>query len=229
MKSIKIALFSLYIVFNIVALYLEMKLSFWTICIMLILTSVSSAVHLVAHECGHFIGGLVSGYKLVYMQVGPVNLEVDKSSKIIFSLHSTHGGQCIMLPPKTAVIRYKAYNLGGVYANALISIISVPLLLLDSFYTAIFGAQILLIGIIKIVTNLVPNIKHGIPNDGYVLKLLKHNAAVQKDYLFYLSLYASLFWNENVCPNEYLYVREPAKNEEELLYYNGIQNLLKTV
>lgn len=229
MKSIKIILFSLYIVLNFITLYLEMKLSFFTIGIVLVLLSFSSAIHLFAHECGHLIGGLASGYKLVYLQVGPINLEVDKLKKISFSLQHTHGGLCIMFPPKTADIRYKAYNLGGICANAFISIISLPLLLFNSFYATLFFVQLLFIGIIKIITNLFPNINHDVPNDGYILRLLKNNAAVQKDYLHYLSLYAALFRNENICPNEYLYVREPTKNDAELLYYNGIQNLLKSI
>lgn len=229
MKTIKIILFSLYIAFNFIMLYLKMKLSFFAISIVLVLISVSAAIHLCAHEYGHLIGGLASGYKLVCLQVGPINLAVDKSKKIVFSLQHTHGGQCIMLPPKTVIIRYKAYTLGGIYANVFISAISLLLLLFDSFYTTLFFVQLLFIGIIKIITNLFPTINHDIPNDGYVLRLLSHNAAVQKDYLFYLSLYASLFWNESICPSEYLYAREPTKNEAELLYYNGIQNLLKTI
>lgn len=134
-----------------------------------------------------------------------------------------------MLPPKTADIRYKAYNLGGICANAFIPIISLPLLLFNSFYATLFFVQLLFIGIIKIIINLFPNINHDVPNDGYILRLLKNNAAVQKDYLHYLSLYAALFRNENICPNEYLYVREPTKNDAELLYYNGIRNLLKSI
>lgn len=229
MKSIKIILFSLYIVLNFIMLYLEMKLSFFAIGIVLVLLSLSSAIHLFAHECGHLIGGLASGYKLVCMQVGPINLEVDKSKKISFSLQHTHGGLCIMLPPKVADIRYKAYSLGGICANAFISIISLSLLLFNSFYSTLFFVQLSFIGLIKIITNLLPNINHGVPNDGYILRLLKNNAAVQKDYLHYLSLYAALFWNESICPNEYLYEREPTKNAAELLYYNGIQNLLKSI
>ena len=131
-----------------------------------------------------------------------------------------------MLSPKTAIIHYKAYTLGGIYANVFISAISLLLLLFDSFYTTLFFTQLLFIGIIKIITNLFPTINHDIPNDGYVLRLLSHNAAV---HLFYLSLYASLFWNESICSSEYLYVREPTKNEAELLYYNGIKDLLKMI
>lgn len=229
MKTIKIVLFSLHIAFNFIMLYSEMKLSFFAMSIMLVFISVSAAIHLCAHECGHLIGGLTSGYKLVCLQVGPINLAVDKSKKIVLSLQHTHGGQCIMLPPKTGIIRFKAYTLGGIYANVFISVISLPLLLFDSFYTTLFFIQLLFIGIIKIIINLFPTINHDIPNDGYVLRLLSHNAAVQKDYLFYLSLYASLFKNESISPSEYLYVRELPKNEAELLYYNGIQNLLKTI
>ena len=47
-----------------------------------------------------------------------------------------------MLPPKADIIRFKAYTLGGIYANVFISVISLPLLLFDSFYTTLFFIQI---------------------------------------------------------------------------------------
>lgn len=229
MNSIKIILFSIHITFNCIILYLKMEVSFFTIAVMLILMSVSSAIHLFVHECGHYIGGLISGYKLIHMQVGPINIVADRSNKVYVCLQHTHGGQCIMLPPKTSVIRYKAYNLGGIYANFFISVMSLLLLDFDSPYTTLFFVQLLLVGIMKIITNLFPNLNQDTPNDGYVLRLLRHNTAVQKDYFLYLSLYASLFWNEKICPNEYMYVREPVKDDAELLYYNGIRYLLETL
>ena len=227
MNSIKAIFFSLNIVLNFLILYLETKLSFSSIIITLALMYIAAAVHLLAHECGHLIGGLASGYKFVYLQIGPMNLETDRFKKLSFSLQHTHGGQCIMLPIKTNPIRYKAYNIGGIYANVFITIVSTLLLFFDSFYTTLFFIQLLFIGIIKIIANSIPCINHDIPNDGYILKLLRNNTAVQKDYFLYLSLYTSIFWNEYICPSKYSYTREPVKSNDELLYYNGIQDLLK--
>lgn len=112
-----------------------------------------------------------------------------------------------MLPPKTMIIRYKAYTLGGIYANVFISAISLLLLLFDSFYTTLFFVQLLFIGIIKIITNLFPTINHDIPNDGYVLRLLRHNAAVQKITCFtyrYMPLYFGMkaYVQASICMHE---------------------------
>lgn len=227
MKLAKIILLLLFIGINFAVLYTEGKLSFITIALVVTLISASSAIHLSAHECGHLIGGLISGYKLVYLQIGPVNLQANRSKKLSLSVKNTRGGQCIMLPPENAVVHYKAYNLGGIYANAFISAVSALLLLTDSFYAILLFVQLLFIGLIKIITNLFPHMTHSAPNDGYVVKLLKCDPAIQKDYVTYLSLYAALFWNESVCRNEYLYSRESVKNSKDLLYYNGIQELLK--
>ncbi len=229
MKLTKIVLFLLCITTNFILLYKEINLSFAAIILLLILMSVSAAIHLSAHECGHLIGGLISGYKLVWLKIGPINLTVDRSNKILFSLKHTHGGQCIMVPPENAVLCYKAYNFGGIYANAFISAISSLLLLLDSFYATLFFVQLLFIGILKIIINLFPHMDHSVPNDGYVVELLKRDSTIQKDYVVYLSLYAALFWNEDVCRDDYFYSREPTKNDEDLLYYNGIQKLLESV
>lgn len=229
MKLIKIVLFLLYVITDIILLYIEIKLSVAVIVLLLILMSVSAAIHLFVHECGHLVGGLISGYKLVSLQIGPINITTDRSDKILFSLKHTRGGQCIMVPSDNAVLHYKAYNFGGIYANAFISVISSLLLLVDSFYATLFFVQLLFIGILKIIINLFPYMDHSVPNDGYIVELLKRDSTIQKDYVVYLSLYAALFWNENVCRDEYSYSRKPAKNDEDLLYYNGIQKLLESI
>ena len=58
------------------------------------------------------------------------------------------------------------------------------------------------------------------------MKLLKKNTFVQRDYAKYLSLYAALFWNEKICVEDYKYEREEVSDTSEMLYYNGIQDLL---
>ena len=229
MKLTKTILLFSYVATNFAVLYTEESLSFVTIVLVVILVSVSSAIHLSVHECGHLVGGLISGYKLVCLQIGPINLVADRSKKLSLSMKNTRGGQCIMLPPKSAVVHYKAYNLGGVYTNVFVSAIGSILLLADSFYVTLFFIQLLFIGLIKIITNLFPHIDHSIPNDGYVVKLLNRDPKIQEDYIAYLSLYAALFWNESVCRDEYSYSRESTKNDEDLFYYNGIQELLGTL
>lgn len=227
MKGIKIFLLLFCLAASFFLLLTEIGLSFASFALAAALLMVASALHLSVHELGHLAGGWISGYQLVSLQIGPVHLEANRAKKLSFSLKYTWGGQCIMLPPKETAGPFRAYNLGGIAANLLISAASPLLLFLHSAWTVLFFWQLLFLGLIKIWMNLFPRLNRGIPNDGYVVRLLKRGSAVQKDYAVYLSLYASMVWQEPIYPEKYLYARAPAKGENDLLYYHEIQSLLE--
>ncbi len=229
MRITRIILILLGVAANITFLNLEDKLGRSSVILALLFFSFASGIHLALHECGHLIGGFVSGYKLVCIQIGPVNVMTDRANNISFSTRSTHGGQCIMVPKTSDSLRFKAYNLGGIIANVATCIVGVLILLCNSFYTTLFFIELIFAGLLKVVANLFPCLVKSIPNDGYVVKLLRHNSAVQKDYATYLSLYAALFWGDDILSNDYTYQRNDTLNHNELLYYNGIQELLESV
>lgn len=178
------------------------------------------------HEVGHYIGGKLSGYQLVFLQIGPGNLIGSRAGKLSFAIRKTKGAQCVMLPPDKNPIRYRAYNLGGIVCNAVIMIGAFGLLFLKSHYATLILIELFYAGALKVVGNLFPRFHNGTPNDGYILKLLKGKPSVQRDYAKYLALYAAMFWEESVCVEDCFYEREPVENEEELLYYNATQELL---
>ena len=53
--------------------------------------------------------------------------------------------------------------------------------------------------------------------------------AVQKDYAMYLMLYGKLFLDETVSAQEFVYEREVSADENEMLYYNEIQDILHSI
>ena len=188
----------------------------------------ASAVHLVAHETGHFIGGVISKYRLLCLQLGPMLIIKNQNNKIEFKWKPSLSGQCIMIPPDAEALRFKAYNLGGVIANLLMVALSLLFLLCDSFYCSFIMVELLCVGIQKVAVNLIPHTTNSIPNDGYVVKLLNRNAAVQRDYAMYLQLYRKLFFNEPILLNEYQYKRDEPASACELLYYKEIQDILSS-
>lgn len=132
-----------------------------------------------------------------------------------------------MMIPKTAVsIRYKAYNLGGISANVFVVTLSFLLLLNNSFWTSLLFVELLCVGTQKVLVNAIPHKTNSIPNDAYVVKLLKRDEAIQKDYAMYLRLYGKLFLDEDISPQDFMYEREVSEDEEEMLYYNEIQDIL---
>ena len=131
-----------------------------------------------------------------------------------------------MLPPDKVPVKYIAYNIGGVMLNALVALGCIALIFINSRIAMLICIEMVLSGIYKVITNLIPSIRNGAPTDGYVLKLLKKNSFVQRDYAKYLSLYSALFWKEKICIEDYKYEREAVNDASEMLYYDGIEDLL---
>ncbi len=228
MKVFKTCLTLLSIVITVTFLYFEKHLSLPFIGIALLFYFLSSAIHLLAHECGHFIGGIVSGYELLCLQLGPLNI-VCKNNKPSLVWKCSLSGQCIMIPKQISSVHFKAYNIGGVLANALIVILSFTLLLINSFLAYLLFIELVCVGIQKILVNAIPHKTKSIPNDGYIVKLLNGNIAVQKDYAVYLRLYGKLFFDEDVTVQDFIYEREVSEDENEMLYYNEIQNIISSM
>ena len=134
-----------------------------------------------------------------------------------------------MIPKNTTAVRYKAYNLGGIFTNAFVIVLGFLLLLCNSFWASLLFVELLCVGVQKILVNAIPHKTNSIPNDAYVVKLLTKNVAVQKDYAMYLMLYGKLFLDETVSAQEFVYEREVSADENEMLYYNEIQDILHSI
>lgn len=229
MKVFKAILSLLSVAIIVVFLYSENRLSWSFGGIALLFYLLCSAVHLVAHESGHFIGGAMSGYKLLLLQLGPINIIASKNNSPQILWKWIIGGQCIMLPNHLENVHFKTYNMGGIVANAILMAFSIMLLQLDSFWTSLLFIEFICVGVKKISINAVPHKTNLIPNDGYVIKSLSKNKAVQQDYAFYLRLYGKLFLKEEIVVSDFKYEREITGNENEMMYYNEIQDILSNL
>ena len=226
MKFWKICILAICLATNIAFLYFAWELSVLTVVLAFVIFYLSFVIQGALHEVGHFIGGKLSGYKLVVLQIGRGNLICNRKGKLSFCFRKTRGGQCVMLPPDKLPVRYIAYNVGGIIFNGLIIVGSIALLFAKAHITTLIFIEVAFSGFFKVITNLIPSLGNGAPTDGYILKLLKKNTLVQRDYAKYLSLYSALFWNEKICVEDYKYEREEVSDTSEMLYYNGIQDLL---
>ena len=147
------------------------SLDFWILILVLFSLLVSFFLHIVLHEGGHLVCGLLSGYKFVSFRVA--NLMLLKSNGEYklkkFSIPGT-GGQCLLDPPEMIDGRYpaKLYNLGGGLSNLLFSAIAGVILAgtNSDVLTAVLFPFILL-GVVSGLTNLIPMRVSGIANDGY--------------------------------------------------------------
>lgn len=114
---------------------------------------------------------------------------------------------------------------GGMNLIAAISIFT-----FGSLITALMMMiELVFVGAYKILVNLIPHKTNGVPNDGYIVKMLDAHIAMRKDYALYLRIYADTFLNKAISPSDYQYERNESLSDDELLYYNEIQEILKSI
>lgn len=134
--------------------------------------------HIIAHEGGHCIGGLLSGYEFISFRV--FNMMILKRNGKLqrkkFKMVGT-GGQCLMAPPQPFQpdYPYRLYNLAGGLTNLVIAAICIAISLpviaagpgLTWVLLILFPMSVT--GIYCGVTNLFPMVIGGVPNDGWNL------------------------------------------------------------
>lgn len=99
----------------------------------------------------------------------------------------------------------------------------------NNFYLLMMMIELVFVGAYKILVNLIPHKTNGVPNDGYIVKMLDAHIAMRKDYALYLRIYADTFLNKAISPSDYQYERNESLSDDELLYYNEIQEILKSI
>ena len=144
-------------------------------------------VHLIIHEAGHLIFGLLSGYRFSSFRIGSF-MWVKDNEKIKFKRLTIAGtgGQCLMSPPhmKDGKIPIVLYNLGGSMINVIAGALflglffatrSIPIL---STLMLIFTA----VGFMIAIMNGVPMRMGTVDNDGYNAFALTRNAEAMRSF-----------------------------------------------
>ena len=124
------------------------------IILLLIAGVIAFILHIIVHEAGHLVFGLLSGYKFISFRVFDFKIikDVNGKLKIRFERLAGTGGQCLMRAPEyvEGKFKYKLYLLGGVTFNIVFSVVF--WLVLPSYYTLLFA----LIGFVLAFLNLIP-------------------------------------------------------------------------
>jgi len=131
---------------------------------------VSIVLGIIAHELGHLVLGLVSGYRFSSFRVGPfIWFKEDLRTRFSFS-KSIFAGQCLMAPVYDfRMFRFVLYNLGGVIFNIILTVLFFVLFLLapsNASLSAWEGAflVITILNLLLAVQNFLPI--RSLTNDG---------------------------------------------------------------
>ena len=144
-------------------------------------------LHLIVHEVGHLVAGLMSGYEFGSFRIGSIMLVKDEGKiKIKKNSVAGTGGQCLMNIPDSFGEDYPVvfYNLGGVLMNILVSLIFIALAAVFSEYSFALSVFLMsaLSGFIVAATNGIPLKLDLLNNDGSNARELYKNKEAKRAF-----------------------------------------------
>ena len=154
-----------------------------TLCILLAFISlvVSVIIHLIMHEAGHLVMGLLTGYRFLSFRVFKYTLAKTDNGLQWKRFHiSGTGGQCLMELPEDQDVNTAPwfwYNAGGVLMNLLLAIISILIIRFMPLGVVALSFFVMLafVGVGIALINGMPMVAGGVGNDGYnIMSLWKH-------------------------------------------------------
>ena len=161
----------------------------WFLCLFL-----SFFIHILLHEAGHLLFGLIGGYHFLSFRIGNC-MWIRENRRIRFRRFSIPGtgGQCLMLPSESkSNIPRVLYNLGGV----LINLITASAALSVAFCTPPLQAAALtafgLAGAILGLSNGIPFFSDTVANDGANILIMHKKPQAQEAYRRELMVAAAL-------------------------------------
>ena len=140
----------------------------------------SILLHIIIHEAGHLVFGLLTGYEFTSFRIGSF-MWIQEEGKLKlkrFSLAGT-GGQCLMTPPDLmgGKIPVVLYNLGGSMMNLIVSFLCFLMYALIGKVTVLSTVFMImvLVGMGSAVMNGIPMRLGTVDNDGYNAFSLKRD------------------------------------------------------
>lgn len=165
---------------------------------MLAFLAIGVYLHLILHEGGHLIFGLLTGYRPVSFRIGSLTFVWTKDGVKIKKLSiAGTAGQCLMAPPRTdpAKTPYVWYNLGGCIVNLSLSVFAIAgaaAFWRTHPYAALFCLAFAAAGLYLGLTNLIPLQMQGINNDGRNALTLGRDALGRRAFWIQLEVNALL-------------------------------------
>lgn len=214
-------------------------------CSLLILF-ISYLIHIIIHETGHLIFGLLSGYSFISFRIGPYVI-MKENETLKLKKHNLPGtaGQCLMVPPDREDEKYPfiLYNFGGTILNLITAVLSI---IIENYFTFPFNTiftDFAFVGFFTALTNGIPLKIGGVPNDAYnILSIIRDKKALKS---FYLQLKTHALQSQGIrikdMPLETIILDEkadlsnPLYTAQKLIEYNwyldnlDIENAKKTL
>ena len=142
------------------------------LCAALVFLYLAVMVHIVLHEGGHLLFGLMSGYQFSSFRIGS-HMLMRENGKLVhrkIKIAGT-GGQCLMVPPEMVDGKFPVvlYNLGGSIVNLTVTALMFPVFMMidKGSVFALFLFLFIAMGAVTGLSNGIPMRTNTIDNDGY--------------------------------------------------------------
>ena len=142
------------------------------LCAALVFLYLAVMVHIVLHEGGHLLFGLMSGYQFSSFRIGS-HMLMKENGKLVhrkIKIAGT-GGQCLMVPPEMVDGKFPVvlYNLGGSIVNLTVTALMIPFFMVidKGSVFALFLFLFIAMGAVTGLSNGIPMRTNTINNDGY--------------------------------------------------------------
>ena len=155
------------------------------LCTTLVFLYLALMLHIVLHEAGHLVFGLMSGYHFSSFRIGSHMLMKEDGKLVHRKLKiAGTGGQCLMSPPEMVDGKFPVvlYNLGGSIVNLVVTAVAIPVFgVIDKgSIFALFFFLFIAMGAITGLSNGIPLRTNTIDNDGYnAISLSKSREAMR--------------------------------------------------
>ena len=142
------------------------------LCATLVFLYMAVMIHIVLHEAGHLIFGMMSGYHFSSFRIGSHMLMKEDGKLVHRKLKiAGTGGQCLMSPPEMVDGKFPVvlYNLGGSLVNLVVTAMVIPVFgaIDKGSIFALFFFLFIAMGAITGLSNGIPLRTNTIDNDGY--------------------------------------------------------------
>jgi len=149
----------------------------------LILLYVFMLVHIIIHESGHLVFGLLTGYKFLSFRIANLTIQKENGKYCLkkFSIPGT-AGQCLLVVPDIPAEKcpYLLYHAGGGLMNLITALIGLPFVFILNGWGKIIFTLFFTTGIITALQNLVPLKMNGINNDGFNIVEISRNDSTKR-------------------------------------------------
>ena len=168
-------------------------------------------LHIIVHEAGHAIFGILTGYKFLSYRVGSFMWEKGSDGKVRFSRFSLAGtgGQCLLSPPEYngGNYPYVWYNLGGAMVNILLALLAGAALLafpMGAWAEAAL-AMLAISGLFLGLMNGLPLPGGAINNDGSNIVAISRSQESRRAFWLQMKVNEQLAWGKRLkdMPEEY--------------------------